>query len=130
MGLFPVRRQPAASRHFADYANGCRRPALTFEEARMTRETLFGGNPWGVIVRLILLSIIVGIVFSALDITPENILWRLQLLVRRLSDMGFGMIEWAIKYFLLGAVVVIPIWLIVRFLGVLGGKDKDGPPRA
>lgn len=95
----------------------------------MDRETLFGGNPLGVIVRLVLLSIVVGIVFSALDITPQNLIWRLQLLVRRITDMGFEAFAWAGRYFLLGAVVVVPIWLIARVLGLMGGKSGDGRPR-
>jgi hypothetical protein len=38
--------------------------------------------------------------------------------------MGFGIFESAFGYFLIGAVVVVPIWLIVRVLGAVGG-DRD-----
>ncbi len=95
----------------------------------MDRETFFGGNPLGVLIRLVLLSIVVGIVLSALDITPANLIWRLQVLMRRISDMGVDAFAWAGRYFLLGAVVVVPIWLIARVLGLMGGKDRGGPPR-
>jgi hypothetical protein len=91
----------------------------------MDRETLFGGNPLGVVIRLALISIVVGIVLSALDITPHNLLWRLEVLLRRIYDMGFGAVEWAFRYLLLGALVVVPIWLIARVLGMLGGKDRE-----
>ena len=30
--------------------------------------------------------------------------------------MGFDAVRWLWRYFLLGAIVVIPIWLIVRFM--------------
>jgi hypothetical protein len=30
--------------------------------------------------------------------------------------MGFDAVRWMWRYFLLGAIVVVPIWLIVRFL--------------
>jgi hypothetical protein len=83
----------------------------------MDRSRFFGDSVTGTIIRLVLLSIAVGIVFSALGITPANILDRLQLLIRRIADLGFGTIEWAFTYFLLGAVVVIPVWLIVRVIG-------------
>lgn len=91
----------------------------------MDRESLFGGNPLGVAVRLVLLSIVVGIVLHTLGITPENIVYRLQLLVRNLYDLGFGAFEWAFRYFLIGAVVVVPIWLIARLFGLMGGRRDD-----
>jgi hypothetical protein len=82
----------------------------------MDRRQFFGDSVSGTIIRLVLLSIVVGIVFSALGITPFNIVERLQLLVRRLADLGFDAIHWAFSYFLLGAVVVVPIWLIMRLI--------------
>lgn len=90
----------------------------------MDTNRLFGGNPLGVIVRLIVISIIVGIVMAALDIRPENIIYHIQRLVRRISELGFGIFESALGYFLLGAAVVIPIWLISRILGASGGRGE------
>ena len=29
--------------------------------------------------------------------------------------MGFDAVRWVWRYFLLGAVLVVPIWLIIRF---------------
>lgn len=92
----------------------------------MERNTFFGASPAAVIVRLILLSIVVGIVLSALGVTPYNILDQLNILAKRLYDMGFGAVEWALGYFILGAIVVIPIWLLTRLLSM--GKRPDGPP--
>ena len=82
----------------------------------MDRRQLFGESVSGTIIRLVLLSIVVGIVFSALGITPFNIVERLQLLVRRIAELGFDAFHWAFSYFLLGAVVVVPIWLIMRVI--------------
>ena len=80
----------------------------------MNSDRLFGGNPLGVLVRLILISIVVGIVLSALGLTPVELLSRLELVVRRLYEMGFGWVEWLFRYFLLGAVIVFPVWLVTR----------------
>ena len=45
---------------------------------------------------------------------PLN-LWRsLQNVVRQIWDMGFDAIWWLWRYFLVGAVLVIPIWLVMR----------------
>ena len=82
----------------------------------MDRRQLFGDSVAGTVIRLILLSVVVGIVFSALGINLFNIVERLQLLVRRIADLGFDAFHWAFNYFLLGAVVVVPIWFVVRLL--------------
>jgi hypothetical protein len=89
-------------------------------------EWFFGGNPWGVAIRLIILSVVVGVILSALGIGPENLFYHLQILIRRLYDLGFGAVDWMFKYFLVGAIVVVPIWLIVRlFSGLRGGAKKS-----
>ncbi len=80
----------------------------------MDRRQFFGDSVSGTIIRLVLLSIVVGIVFSALGITPYNIVERFQLLIQRIADLGLDAFHWAFTYFLLGAIVVIPIWFIMR----------------
>ncbi len=88
-------------------------------------ERLFGGNPVAVVIRLVILSVVVGIVLSALDIRPENLFYHIQILIRRIYDLGFGVFEWLGQYLVLGAIVVVPIWLIVRVIGGLRGRpDK------
>ena len=82
----------------------------------MDRRQFFGESVAGTIIRLVLLSIVVGIVFSALGINLFNIVERLQQLVRNIIDLGFDTFHWALKYFLLGVVVVVPIWFVVRLL--------------
>ncbi|MDX2287400.1 MAG: DUF6460 domain-containing protein [Hyphomicrobiaceae bacterium] len=91
----------------------------------MDRNTLFGGNPLGVVIRLAVLSIVVGIVLSALGITPKNLFYHLDILARRIYDMGFGTIEWIVGYLVLGAMIVVPVWLVARMFGVLGGGPRD-----
>lgn len=91
----------------------------------MDRNRLFGGNPVAVIIRLVVISIVVGIVLSALNIRPDEILYHIQRLIQRISDLGFDFVVKIFGYFLIGAVVVIPIWLIARLLGAFGRKDDD-----
>lgn len=88
---------------------------------------IFGGNPFGVLVRLIILCLIVGIVLSAMGITPRNLYYHLNLLAGRLYELGFGAFDWVFGYIVLGAMIVIPIWLISRFFGLFGagGSDKS-----
>ena len=75
-----------------------------------------GGSPLAVVFRLILLSILVGVVLAAIGFDPWNILHSIQTLFRRLWDLGFDAVNWLWRYFLLGAVIVVPIWLVVRLL--------------
>lgn len=82
----------------------------------MNRETFLGGSVLGVTIRLVLLSIVVGVVLSALGITPDNFFYQINVLLRRIYDLGFGAIESVLQYLILGAMVVVPIWLIARLL--------------
>jgi hypothetical protein len=82
----------------------------------MDRRQFFGDSVAGTVIRPVLLSIVVGIVFSALGITPFNIVERLELLIRNIADLGIDTFRWAFNYFLLGAIVVVPIWFVVRLM--------------
>jgi hypothetical protein len=80
------------------------------------------GSPLAVIGKLILLSILIGVVLSALGLDPWNIFASLQRLVRDIWNMGFDAVRWLWGYFLLGAVLVIPIWLILRVVRAPKGR--------
>lgn len=90
----------------------------------MTLERLFGGNPLGVLIRLAVLSVVVGIILSALGLSPVELIERLQLIVRRLFDMSFDTLRKLFEYLLIGAVIVVPIWLIMRLLSSARGKGE------
>ncbi|HLK81734.1 MAG TPA: DUF6460 domain-containing protein [Xanthobacteraceae bacterium] len=81
-----------------------------------------GGPPLAVLVRLVLLSIVVGVILQAAGLDPWNILHSVEKLVRHVWDMGFDAVRWLWRYFLLGAVLVVPIWLLVRLTRGVTGK--------
>jgi len=81
-----------------------------------------GGPPLSVIFRLVLLSILVGVILEALGLDPWNILETLRTLVLRIWDMGFDAVRWLWRYLLLGAAIVLPIWLIVRLARFAKGQ--------
>jgi hypothetical protein len=81
-----------------------------------------GGSPLSVLGRLILICILVGVVLSALGLDPWNLWTSLQRLVRSIWDMGFDAFRSVWGYFLLGAVIVIPIWLLMRILNAPRGR--------
>lgn len=80
----------------------------------MDRNSLLGGSVLGVVIRLTLISIAVGIVLQALGIDLRNFFDRINELLRNVYDMGLGAIQWLLEPLLLGAIVVIPIWFIGR----------------
>lgn len=81
----------------------------------------FGGSPAMVLVRLVVLSVVVGVIMASLGLDPRNILDSVQNLVLGLYQLGFGAIESLWRYFLLGAVIVVPLWLILRLTRGLRG---------
>jgi len=86
----------------------------------MTR--IFGGSPLAVLGRLILVSILVGVVLSALGLDPFDIVRSIQRLIRSIWDMGFDAFRWLWRYLLLGAVIVVPIWVVLRLVNAPRGK--------
>lgn len=82
------------------------------ENNELTR--FFGGSPIWVVIRLIVLSVVVGVILAALGLDPANIFASLERLVRNLFSFGFEAIERLWRYFLLGAVIVVPLWLVLR----------------
>ncbi len=82
----------------------------------------FGGPPLSVLFRLLLLSILVGVILEALGFDPLNIIDSVQRLVRRVWELGFDAVHFLWRYLLLGAVVVVPIWLVLRLARAPRGR--------
>lgn len=96
-------------------------------------ERFFGGNPALVLLRLVILSLIVGVVLAALGFSPYDIIQNIRDLAVRIYDMGFVAVEKAFRYFLLGAVIVFPVWVVMRLVKAAGrdtGRDavETNPP--
>ncbi len=78
-----------------------------------------------VILKLVVISVVVGIVLAALNLDALRIFESLGRLIARIRDMGLDAVEWAMQYFLLGAVIVFPVWFVARALKVFSRKSKD-----
>ena len=66
-----------------------------------------------IILKLLVLSLIVGLVLSWLDLTPLDLLANLGESVERFLVWARGFVGWAIDYVLIGAMVVVPVWLLM-----------------
>ena len=86
-----------------------------------------GDTPFRVFVRLLVISFIVGLVLATLDIHPFEIFSWLERVFQRIWEMGFEAIERGFGYLLLGALIVVPAFIIMRVLK-LGGRGRTGRP--
>lgn len=77
-----------------------------------------GGSPAQVLLRLVFLSFVVGIILSALNLDPLDLVNMAVNFVERLWDMGFHAIGRLGNYLVVGAIVVVPIWLLTRLLSM------------
>ncbi|MDA0261190.1 MAG: DUF6460 domain-containing protein [Proteobacteria bacterium] len=74
------------------------------------------------VVRILLLCLVVGLIISFFNISPEGILATLGSTVERIFRAVVGVVQWAVPYMLIGAVVVIPIWVVVYIYRVARKK--------
>lgn len=82
---------------------------------------LFDGQPVKMIIKLILMSLLVGFILKILGITPVGLFeWAVET-VAHIINISFNSVEKVIGYVITGAVVVIPIWLFMR----MGDKKRE-----
>lgn len=62
--------------------------------------------------KLIIASLCVGLLLSFFNIDPVELINDVPETLGRIIDIILDVINWAGKYILLGAIIVIPIWLI------------------
>lgn len=73
-------------------------------------------------VKLILASLIVGLVLSLLGITPREVLEWAGVRAKDMVDLGMSMADRAWTYVILGAGIVIPVWLVIAGIRYLRGR--------
>ena len=84
----------------------------------------FGGSPGRILVQLAVMSFVLGVILSALGLSPFDIVDSVRQLAMRIYNMGFDAVAWGFRYFLLGAVIVVPVWLVMRLFRL--GR-RNGP---
>lgn len=67
------------------------------------------------LVKITFFSLIVGLLLATFDIEPRTLLESLGETAQSIFEVVADVIEWAVKYVLLGAIVIVPLWLIVVF---------------
>ena len=73
-----------------------------------------GDTPGRVLIKLLVVSFIVGVVMNALDWSPIDIFYWARDFVLYLWDLGFDAFGNVGRYLILGGMVVVPIFIILR----------------
>ena len=83
-----------------------------------TLSRFFGGSPGMVLVKLVLLSVVIGVIMAVLGVDAFSILRAAQDLFYDLFDNFWDAGRTLLRWFLLGAVIVFPVWLIIRLMNM------------
>jgi hypothetical protein len=75
-----------------------------------------GGSPLTVAVRLIVVSFVVGILLETFGFDPATLLTEVVRGARRIVELGFSDMRQVGRILLTGAMVVVPVWLVLRLL--------------
>lgn len=73
-----------------------------------------GSSTASLVLRLVLLSLLVGVVLAVFDLTPWRLLHLVQRLFEELIGTGIEAVYRILSYVVTGAAIVVPIWLILR----------------
>ena len=69
------------------------------------------------LIKILVFSFVIGVLLSFFEINPKELLANFGDTVQDIFAIVARVIEWAVKYILLGAVVVVPIWFIFFLIG-------------
>ena len=73
-----------------------------------------GDTPLKILLKLVVVSFLVGIVMSAFGWSPFDVIYGIQNFFLDLWHMGVRAIDRFVGYILLGAAIVVPAFIILR----------------
>jgi len=86
----------------------------------MTMERFFGGSPAAVILQLAIASVIIGVVLSFFGFNPANLYDAVLRIWDWVSSLGLDAVKRVLRYLVLGAIIVVPLWLLSRIFSFFG----------
>ncbi len=75
-----------------------------------------GGSPLAVAARLIVVCIVVGFQLDAFRLDPTRLVAEAVRMARHIMEYGFSDLRQFGRILLTGAMVVVPVWIILRLL--------------
>jgi hypothetical protein len=77
-----------------------------------------GDTPLRTFVKLAVISLIVGVIMAALNFTPVDVWFAVRDFARWLYELGYEAFGRIGIYFIYGAMVVVPVFFLMRLLSV------------
>jgi hypothetical protein len=97
------------------------------QEWNMSAERFFGGSPGAVILKLAIASIIIGVVLSVFGFNPNNLYIAILRLGEWIRSLGLDAVNTVLRYLVLGAIIVVPLWFLSRIFSLFGaGRGRKG----
>ena len=69
-----------------------------------------------VVLKILLASLLVGVALSSLNITAAQVLQDLGMMPDQIMSYARRGFRWALPHIILGALITIPIWLVMYLL--------------
>lgn len=86
----------------------------------MSVNSFLGDTVLRTVIKLIVISVLVGMAMNVFGIYPVDIFWAVRDFFVNLWERGFEAFGRFGQWFLLGAMVVVPVFLILRVLSYRG----------
>jgi hypothetical protein len=74
------------------------------------------------VIKLVIVCFLVGLALAFFNLDPKDVLTQMIRWGKSLAEWSFEAFGSAISYILLGAVIVLPIWLIFYLLRAARGR--------
>ena len=88
--------------------------SVSSRTGRIMLTRIFGDRPFLAVAKLLALSLLVGLALTAIGIDPLHLVGSLQRVMHRAANLRSTTLHWGWHSFLLGAMLVIPTWMLVR----------------
>jgi hypothetical protein len=85
-------------------------------EPRSQISGFLGGSPGSVAVKLAFASLIVGALMALLGLSPRAVVDGVIRLIRSVWEMGMDSIHEVAGWLIAGAMIVVPLWFVMRLL--------------
>jgi len=73
-------------------------------------------NAFSGLIKFAIASVAIGATLSAMDIAAADVLKDMGVTPDKIRLLWSGAIDWALPHFLLGSMVIVPIWLVLFLL--------------
>ncbi|RED45093.1 DUF6460 domain-containing protein [Aestuariispira insulae] len=81
-------------------------------------------NVIGTVIKLLVASLVVGLLINWLEITPKDVFDNFGETIASIYRAGQKALNWASDYIVTGALIVLPIWGLVVLVNFIQNKTR------